>query len=119
MIQLLERGHRAGKPVNPSPQTLRLLAKGIAVNPLTNTVDSQRENDVYLDLMEAAGYLTRDDKIEGNSISAVSEAILRLIPNRPGEVVAQLLHQMHSLPDADREFLSRSVQTLIDGIARR
>ncbi|MCC6382432.1 MAG: helix-turn-helix transcriptional regulator [Dehalococcoidia bacterium] len=57
-IQHLERGHRDGKPIFPSPQVLRRIARGLAADPIDESlIDRQVEREVYERLMRAAGYV--------------------------------------------------------------
>ena len=58
LVQTLERGHRHGKPVRPLPNTLRRLARGLATDPLDESVADERQvDDNYRRLMVAAGYV--------------------------------------------------------------
>jgi transcriptional regulator with XRE-family HTH domain len=123
MIQILERGSRSsGKPVHPSPTTLRQLAHGLAYDPFTEQFMSSREEEIYAEFMQAAEYLPDSgERSVAMDARQIGQALLRLFEDDPatGETLARLVLQMRNLSLDDRAFLARSIAINLDGMQRR
>jgi transcriptional regulator with XRE-family HTH domain len=116
MIQMIEMGHRKGRPIHPSPESLRRIAVGLSRDPVDGTPDGAKAEDYYLRLMRAAGYLSTEAIADADEINArmLERLLVRELGAGAGEQIAALVRKWPDLDPEDRRFVASSIQNAID-----
>jgi transcriptional regulator with XRE-family HTH domain len=96
-----------GDSEKPHPQTLRLLAAGLATQSLTGRADPEQVDTIYVRLMRAAGYLPGADYVDPETglPQDIRDRVAALVGADEGLVRAILADLTHRPPEGQRSAL--------------
>jgi transcriptional regulator with XRE-family HTH domain len=116
----LERGKddRTGKAIQPRPETLRHVARGLATDPEDGQFDEAAADEMYAQLMAAAYDQPRPEPPPAPRTPPIDPRLLELFARHPTLQYA-VANLAHDLDDAAIDFIARLVETAAETHRRR